>query len=122
MIKIKGKEKKKLKKRNNNLDIINFEWIFIFLGLTLAFSSNSIANLLVDKEIHSELNAAIVVVCSIIAVLLCFVQTRVDKKNKEQNVTVLSKKNKFIIGIIVVSFVVGIVVSLFILINPNVLK
>ena len=97
-------------------------WIFIFLGLTLAFSSNSIANLLADKEIHSELNAAIVVVCSIIAVLLCFVQTRVDKKNKEQNVTVLSKKNKFIIGIIVVSFVVGIVVSLFILINPNVLK
>lgn len=97
-------------------------WIFIFLGLTLAFSSNSIADLLVDKEIHSELNAAIVVVCSIIAVFLCFVQTRVDKKNKEQDVTVLSKKNKFIIGIIVVSFVVGIVVSLFILINPNILK
>ncbi len=34
MIKIKGKEKKKLKKRNNNLDIINFEWIFIFLDET----------------------------------------------------------------------------------------
>ena len=34
MIKIKGNEKKKLKKRNNNLDIINFEWIFIFLDET----------------------------------------------------------------------------------------
>ena len=34
MIKIKGKKKKKLKKRNNNLDIINFEWIFIFLDET----------------------------------------------------------------------------------------
>lgn len=100
-------------------------WMFWIVGMIILMGHRGLLEKVVSQEANPNIFSALSIFCCFLSVTLFFVQSRVISKTKdiESGRNVLSKKHRMLLFILAgVSVVIGVMLAIAILSNPDLLK